>query len=73
VQSLKQLPQRGHVPHEIEGVGESTVLEIIAGYYRIIYELSGKEVTVFAVFDGRQDVRTHLMKRKRRLISNTEG
>jgi len=65
--SLENMPHRGHPPHELRQAVTTDILEVIAGHYRIIYQCTEPEVVVFAVFDGRQDVRTHLKKRRRRL------
>ena len=67
VQSLADMPQRGHIPHELWHIATTDIFEIVAGHYRLIYQCSNQDVTIFAVLDGRQDVRTHLNKRRMRL------
>ena len=63
VQSLSEHPERGHKPHELYEISNDFILEIISGYYRIIYKLMAQRVVVIAIFDGRQDVKSHLTKR----------
>ena len=63
VQSLSEHPERGHNPHELYEISNDFILEIISGYYRIIYKLMAQRVVIIAIFDGRQDVKSHLTKR----------
>jgi toxin ParE1/3/4 len=63
VQSLSEHPERGHKPHELYEISNDFILEIISGYYRIIYKLMAQRVVIIAIFDGRQDVKSHLTKR----------
>jgi toxin ParE1/3/4 len=63
VQTLQDMPERGHKPHELYQVPMAAILEIISKSYRIIYKLMDDQVVVVAIFDGRQDVKVHLLKR----------
>ena len=65
VQSLREMPERGHQPHELYQVPNGLIFEIISNQYRIIYKIMAKRVIVIviAIFDGRQDVKLHLSKR----------
>ncbi len=63
VQSLREMPERGHQPHELYQVPNDLIFEIISNQYRIIYKIMAKRVIVIAIFDGRQDVKLHLSKR----------
>lgn len=63
IQSLSEMPERGHQPHELYQVPNSLIFEIISNQYRIIYKIMAKRVIVIAIFDGRQDVKLHLTKR----------
>jgi len=67
LESLVDLPMRGHKPHELHPIKTATELEVIVDRYRIIYLLKNETVFVIAIFDGRQDVKTHLSKRRSRL------
>jgi len=67
LESLEELPTRGHKPHELHSIRTATELEVIVDRYRIIYLLKNETVFVIAIFDGRQDVKAHLSKRRSRL------
>jgi len=61
--SLDELPQRGHVPPELERVGVSAYLELHFKPYRVVYEIDGKKVFVHCVLDGRRDMQSLLERR----------
>ena len=54
--SLETLPERGHVPPELERVAVRGFREVHFKPYRVIYEVSGRDVLVHAVLDGRRDL-----------------
>jgi toxin ParE1/3/4 len=60
--SLKDLPNRGHTPPELIGVTD-TYLEIHFKPYRIIYEISGNNVFIHCVLDGRREMKKLLEER----------
>ncbi|EID85241.1 Plasmid stabilization system protein [Treponema sp. JC4] len=53
--SLKEFPKSGRIVPELEKQGIETFRELIQGYYRIIYEISGDLVNILAVIDGRRN------------------
>lgn len=55
VLSLKEFPKSGRIIPELEKQGIENFRELIQGYYRIIYEISGDLVNVHAVIDGRRN------------------
>ena len=61
--SLQNLPERGHVPPELEAFDMSSFREIHFKPYRIIYEVSGGTVYIHSVFDGRRDLQDLLESR----------
>jgi toxin ParE1/3/4 len=61
--TLKAFPQRGSHPNELQDSGESEIRQLIQWPYRVIYEINGTVVEVFAVVDGRRDMRTMLQNR----------
>jgi len=67
---LETMPQRGHVPPELEGLGSRKFLEIHFKPYRIIYQVCGRKVYIHMVCDGRRDMQALL---KRRLLSTNRG
>jgi toxin ParE1/3/4 len=60
---LQDLPNRGHIPPELERVGMSLYREIHFKPYRIIYEIDGKIVFIHCVVDGRRDLQQLLERR----------
>ena len=66
--SLADHPERGHKPHELYDFPDLKELEIVADPYRVIYQIRKKTVYIIAIFDGRQDVKSHLRKRLTQLL-----
>lgn len=65
--SLANLPDRGHVPPELERLGIFTFKEIHFKPYRIIYEISGNTVYIHCILDGRRSLQELLEKRLLRI------
>jgi len=63
IASLDSMPQRGHIPPELERLGMHDFREIHYKPYRIIYEVIDRDVIVHAVVDGRRDLRDLLEAR----------
>jgi toxin ParE1/3/4 len=61
--TLKTSPERGTRPDEFIDGGGDKIRQLILWPYRVIYEISGAVVEVFAVLDGRLDARTLLKSR----------
>ena len=61
--NLAELPERGHVPLELEFIGVLDYLEVHYKPYRVIYQMMGKRLYVHAVFDGRRDLQELLEQR----------
>lgn len=64
--ALEKLPERGHLPPELERIAVRGFREVHFKPYRIVYEISGREVLVHAVLDGRRDLTTLLERRMTR-------
>ena len=62
-ESLSTHANRGHVPPELRKVGVSEYREIHFKPHRIIYRVEKREVYVYAVVDGRRDLRDLLQRR----------
>ncbi|MCP3926214.1 MAG: type II toxin-antitoxin system RelE/ParE family toxin [Desulfobacterales bacterium] len=60
---LENLPERGHIPKELDWVGVSNYREIHFKPYRIIYEIESKKVYIHCVLDGRRDLQQLLERR----------
>lgn len=61
--SLEKIPQKGHVPPELERISVFNYLEIHFKPYRIIYQIADKSVFVYCVIDGRRDIHRILERR----------
>lgn len=62
-ESLRENPESGHFPPELERIGVSMYREIHYKPYRVIYQIEGKKVYVHCVLDGRRDLQRLLERR----------
>lgn len=60
---LRENPERGHAPPELERVGVTVYREIHLKPYRIIYEIEGRKLYIHSVLDGRRDLLQLLERR----------
>lgn len=60
---LVELPERGHVPPELDRIGVTAYREVHFKPYRVIYEVSEQDVAIHAVLDGRRDMQSLLERR----------
>ncbi len=58
-----ELPQRGHVPPELDRIGVTNYREVHFKPYRIIYEVIKQDVFIHCVLDGRRDMQSLLERR----------
>jgi len=63
VAGLADMPERGHLPPELERIGVREFREIHFKPYRIVYAISGGSVIVHAILDGRRCLQTTLQQR----------
>lgn len=61
--TLTHHPLKGHLPPELERVGVDSYREIHYKPYRVIYEISHRDVFVHTVVDGRRDLQSVLERR----------
>lgn len=61
--SLTELPERGHVPPELDRIGVTEYREIHFKPYRIIYEVVESDVYIHCILDGRRELQELLEKR----------
>ena len=54
--ALRDLPERGHIPPELEAIGLHGYREIHFKPFRIIYEIESKIVFVHCIADGRRNM-----------------
>jgi toxin ParE1/3/4 len=64
VNTLGTFPQRGSCPMELMDVKDSEIRQLFQWPYRIVYEVNGSIVEVFAIVDGRRDLRALLQSRR---------
>ncbi|MBI5968721.1 MAG: type II toxin-antitoxin system RelE/ParE family toxin [Deltaproteobacteria bacterium] len=57
------MPERGHLPPELERIGVREYREVFYKPYRIIYQVIKSEVFVHGVLDGRRDLQDILQNR----------
>ena len=60
---LKEYPNRGHVPPELERIGVYNYKEVHFKPYRIIYEIDERDVYIHCVLDGRRSLQELLERR----------
>jgi len=63
ISRLDTMPDRGHYPPELERICVLEFREVFFKPYRIIYEISGQNVFVHCVLDGRRDLMDLLHER----------
>ena len=61
--SLETLPDRGHVPPELDRIGVYDYLEIHFKPYRIIYQIREHQLFIHCVLDGRRSLQDLLQER----------
>ena len=62
-EKLSHMPERGHIPKELQRVGMRDYLQIHLNIYRIIYQLIGSKIYIHCILDGRRDVQELLTRR----------
>ena len=62
-ESLSQMPNKGHIPPELDRVGVRGFREIHFKPYRIIYQIVDKKVFIHCVLDGRRALQDVLERR----------
>jgi len=60
---LDEFPERGNVPKELAELGMAEFREAHFKPYRVIYRVTGREVVVYCVLDGRRDMQSLLRRR----------
>ena len=61
--SLSQMPNKGHIPPELDRIGVHGFREIHFQPYRIIYQIVDKKVFIHCVLDGRRALQDVLERR----------
>ena len=63
VESLSTFPERGSYPKELVGLGIKEYRQTFFKPYRVIYRVTGSQVIVYLIADGRRDMQTVLARR----------
>jgi toxin ParE1/3/4 len=63
VESLSRFPERGTHPRELVGLGIKEYRQISFKPYRVIYRVTGSQVIIYLIADGRRDIQTVLARR----------
>jgi toxin ParE1/3/4 len=63
VESLSKNPERGSYPKELVGLGIKEYRETFFKPYRVIYRVTGSQVIIYLIADGRRDMQSVLARR----------
>ncbi len=63
VESLSRFPERGSYPKELVGLGIKEYRQTFFKPYRMIYRVTGSQVIIYLIADGRRDMQTVLARR----------
>jgi toxin ParE1/3/4 len=63
VESLSKLPERGSYPKELVGLGIKEYRQTFFKPYRVIYRITGNQVIIYLIADGRRDMQSVLARR----------
>ena len=70
VMSLQRHPKSGRIVSELEKQGILQFRELIQGYYRIVYEISGEKIIVHTIIDGRRNFEDIIISKLSRYYGN---
>ena len=63
VESLSRLPERGSYPKELVSLGIKEYRQTFFKPYRVMYRVTGSQVIIYLIADGRRDMQTVLARR----------
>lgn len=63
VESLSRFPERGSYPKELVGLGIKEYRQAFFKPYRLIYRITGNQVIIHLIADGRRDMQSVLARR----------
>ena len=63
VESLSRFPDRGSYPKELVSLGIKEYRQAFFKPYRVIYRVTGSQVIIYLIADGRRDMQTVLTRR----------
>ncbi len=62
-ESLSKFPERGSYPKELVGLGIKEYRQTFFKPYRVIYRITGSQVIIYLIADGRRDMPSVLSRR----------
>lgn len=62
-ESLSKFPERGSYPKELVDLGIKEYRQTFFKPYRVIYRVTGSQVIIYLIADGRRDMQTVLARR----------
>ena len=63
VESLSRFPERGSYPKELVGLGIKEYRQTFFKPYRVIYRVTGSQIIISLIADGRREMQTVLARR----------
>lgn len=63
VESLSTFPERGSYPKELVSLGIKEYRQTFFKPYRVVYRITGSQVIVYLIADGRRDMQAVLARR----------
>ena len=63
VGSLSKFPEHGSYPKELVGLGIKEYRQPLFKPYRVIYRVTGSQVIIYLIADGRRDMQSVLARR----------
>ncbi len=63
VEGLSKFPQRGSYPKELLALGIKEYRQTFFKHYRVIYRVTGSQVIIYLIVDGRRDLQSVLARR----------
>lgn len=63
VESLSSFPEHGSYPKELVSLGIKEYRQTFFKPYRVIYRVTGSQVFIYLITDGRRDMQTVLARR----------
>lgn len=63
VESLSRFPERGSYPKELVALGIKEYRQAVFKCYRVIYRVTGSEVVIYLIADGRREMQSVLASR----------
>ena len=63
VENLSRFPERGSYPKELVGLGIKEYRQTSFKPYRVTYRVTGNQVIIYLIVDGRRDMQSVLARR----------